>query len=205
MKHPEREEWIPYLYRETTPDVRRRLAAHLSECPACREQLQTWQHSQARLDSWKMSSVRPRPGGFAPLLKWAAAAALVLAIGFGAGRLSAKPDVNALRAALEPQLRQDLARLAREEAERSSAQTRSETQAMLAAYASSWDGQRRNDNQLVRTALDRLELQTLSLKKELDTVAVNTDAGLEQTEQQLAQLIVYNPPTAGSPQQKQIH
>ncbi len=199
MNHPEREKWVPYLYGEASPELRRELKSHLEVCARCREELAGWQNSIRRLDAWKLRPQRKPSELFLPGLKWAAAAVLVLALGVGIGRVSAaKSDVA--------QLRQELARMVRDEVSRSAPATvataRSEATRLLADYAASLDTRREADFQVIRTALDRLELQNLSLKKELDTVAVNTDAGLEQTEQQLAQLAVYRPPGNNSGSQK---
>ena len=108
MNHPKREEWAPYLFGETKLEVRRELNAHLKECADCRQEIENWQRSLARLDAWKLQPV-PKPGlNFAPYLNWAAAAALLLLLGFGIGRLTAKADVDKVRAAIEPAMRREL-------------------------------------------------------------------------------------------------
>ena len=194
---------MPFLYGEVTPDLRQQLKTHLEGCAECRDELERWKLSLARLDAWKLPRSRKPAELFVPLLKWAAAALLVLGFGIGIGRISASgSDAAKERAALKFQikqeLRQELAQLARDEMNRASpatlASARSEAERLLAAFAASLATQRDADNQTIRTALERLQLQNLSLKKELDTVAVNTDAGLQQTEQQLAQLAVYKQP-----------
>ena len=199
MNHPEREKWVPYLYGEASPELRRELKSHLEVCARCREEVAVWQRSVRRLDAWKLRPQRKPSELLVPALKWAAAAVLVLALGFGLGRVSAaKSDVA--------QLRRELAGMVRDEVSRSTPATvataRSEATRLLADYAATLDTRREADFQVIRTALNRLELQNISLKKELDTVAVNTDAGLEQTEQQLAQLAVYRPPGNNPESQK---
>ena len=200
---------MPFIYGEASPELRQELKAHLQVCVSCREELARWQRSLRCLDTWKLPRYRKPEERFAPVLKWAAAAVLMLALGlgFGAGRVSAaKSDVARVRAALEPQLRQELARMLQDELSRSSEATlaaaRSETQKSLAAFDTSMETRRTADNEAIHTALARLQLQNVSLKKELDTVAVNTDAGLEHTEQQLAQLAVYRSPGNNSEIQK---
>src|SRR5437773_2619311 len=188
MNHPKREEWAPYLFGETKLEVRRELNAHLKECADCRQEIENWQRSLARLDAWKLQSV-PKPGlNFAPYLNWAAAAALLLLLGFGIGRLTAKADVDKVRAAIEPAMRRELsqefARLVREEVSKSAVAT-------LAA-----SGQQAE--QAIYAVLENLESQSfvqfVSLKKDLDTVALNTDAGLRDTQQELVQLTDYKQP-----------
>lgn len=211
MNHPERENWVPFLYGEVAPEVRRQLTAHLEACAECREELASWKRNLERLDAWKLPRSRKPLERFAPMLKWAAATMLVVAFGFGIGRLSAASSNAAnyraqLKLQLKQELRLELAQLVQDGVSRATPATlataRSEANKLLAAYATDLATQRETDNQVLQTALDRLELQNLSLKKELDTVAVNTDAGLQQTEQQLAQFAVYKKP-AKTPAEQQ--
>ncbi|HWV99877.1 MAG TPA: anti-sigma factor [Candidatus Acidoferrum sp.] len=211
MNHPQHENWVPFLYGEMKPDLQRQLRAHLEVCAECREEVDNWKRSLRRLDAWKLPRSRKPDDLFVPILKWAAAAMLVLGLGFGVGRISAAgsdaaKDRAALKLQLKQELQQELAQFVRDEMRRATPATlataRSEANKLLAAYATSLEAQRDTDTQTIRTALDRLELQNISLKKELDTVAVNTDVGLQQTEQQLAQLAVYKQPGNVSQQQK---
>jgi cobalamin biosynthesis protein CbiD len=117
------------------------------------------------LDSWKLPRVSAAREVFQPVFKWAAAAAVVLAVGFGIGRItSARANVEFARAAIEPEIRKQM----------------------------------RQEFEAVYSALEKIDAQrvadTLSLKTELDIVAVNTDAGLRHTEQQLVQLADYTQP-----------
>src|SRR5437588_2561299 len=109
MNHPNREEWAPYLFGEAKPEARHRLTRHLQECADCRAEINTWQRSLHRLDAWELPD-RPRPGGqLMPLLRWAAAAAVILGLGFGIGRLgSGAVNAQRVRAAIEPELRKQL-------------------------------------------------------------------------------------------------
>ena len=55
-------------------------------------------------------------------------------------------------------------------------------------------------NQAISTALSRLDAAFFSLRKDLETVALNSDVGLRQTHQQLVRLADYSqantiPPT----------
>ena len=111
MKHPDREEWIPYLWGEASPEVKTQLTKHLEGCTECREQVATWDRTIRKLDSWKLpqrSAREPMPQAF---VRWAIAAMLVLGIGFGLGRFStyASFDANKLRSDLESSLRASLA------------------------------------------------------------------------------------------------
>ena len=203
MNHPERGNWVPFLDGEVTPDVRQQLRTHLEVCAECRDELEHWKRSLARLDAWKLPRSRKPAELLVPVLKWATAAALVVGVGFAIGRTTAGGSNNAkehaaLKLQIKQELQQELAQLAREEVSRATPATlaaaRSEANKLLAAYATNLETQRDTDNQVIRTALERLQAQNISLKRELDTVAVNTDVGLQQTEQQLAQLAVYKQP-----------
>jgi|SRR5882724_10921200 len=206
MNHPTREEWVPYLFGETKPDARRQLNAHLKDCPDCRQEIDTWKMSLGLLDSWKLPPV-PRPApSFAPFLNWAAAAAVVLLAGFGIGRLTARADVQRVRAAIEQELRRELtqefARLTREEMSKSASSTLAaaaqQTDQAMAVLTKAIEDTRTEDNRAIYAAMDKLEsdsfAQFVSLKKDVDTVAVNTDAGLRNTAQELVQLADYKQP-----------
>jgi len=169
---------MSYLYDEVEPDERARLSAHLRGCAVCAGQIDTWQVAARDLDAWQL-----RPGGaesaagrgreilLRRTIQWAAAAMILLGAGFLFGRIALPPiDQKKLIAAIEPEVRQQL----RQELE----------------------AKRIEDNRAVRVALEKLDAQRISdyvsLKKELDTVAVLTDAGLRDTEQQLARLADYS-------------
>jgi hypothetical protein len=207
MKHPEREDWIPFLYGEAKPSEQDRLSAHLEECEDCRCEIEGWRRSIRRLDDWKLS-FPPRPIRLAPWFQWAAAAAIILAAGFGLGRLSAKPPtLEQLSAAVEPELRRqiqrDLAKTVRGEVDRTSAaslaSSNQRVENLLAAFAARLDTQRSNDTRAISAALESLRsyyaANFFALKRDVDTIAVNADAGLRQTEQQLVHLAGYTEPT----------
>lgn len=190
MNHPKPEEWVPYLYGEAKPDVRRSLKAHLKGCPECRDEVEHWKRSVDRLDAWKLPRASTPIELFAPLARWAAAAALVLGLGFALGRLGNREAVaEQVRAGLEPQLRaelrQEMAQMVRQEIERNSSlvlqASGDQTEKLLAAY---------NNLNETRRAAD-LERLYVALKKQLDTVAINTEEGF-------VQLAGYGPATAES-------
>jgi hypothetical protein len=193
MKHPEREEWVPFIFGEADAGRRRELEGHLDECAECRDEIESWQRSLGRLDSWELPAPAKRRRNFARLAKWAAAAVVVLSIGFAIGRgTAAHVDAEKVRAAVEKDLRGQVAQIARDEAAKA---------ASLAVTASSQKAETRRaaDNRVIFAVLERLETQhttdCLTLKKELDTLAINADAGLRQTEEQLVQFADYSRPT----------
>ena len=77
-----------------------------------------------------------------------------------------------------------------------------QTEELAADYAAALEAKRTEDNQAIYTALQKLDSQRiadyLSLKRDLDTVALNTDAGLRRTEQQMVQLADYTQPAGTS-------
>jgi anti-sigma factor RsiW len=192
MNHPKPEEWVPYLYGGLTPDTRRQLKTHLDNCADCRGELQRWKRSIHRLDAWKL----PRAGNplqlLAPALKWAAAAAIVLGVGFGLGRFTGTEAMAArVRARVEPQLRQALqqqmAQLVRAEVERISPaalkQPGNQTEKLLADYIAVNDAR-----------AEQLQQFCLNLEHKVDTVAVNTA-------REFVELATYHPPSANHPPQ----
>ncbi len=188
MNHPELEKLVSYSFGELKSNERRQLKAHLRACTQCRNTVETWRRSLNRLDAWKLPAQRKPIGAFAPFFQWATAAALVLCAGVAIGRVSAtRLDVKTVRAAIEPELRQEIMRASRQ------------TDEAIAAFAKALESRRAEDNKAIFAVFDKLESQhaadVLALKKELDTVALNTDAGLQQTEQQFAQLAGSSQPT----------
>jgi len=123
MTHPGKDEWMDYLYGEITADQKRTLRSHLEECSQCQSDVEGWQYSMKALDGWQLDDkgkTVSRIGLYAgPMLRWTAAAVLMIGLGFVAARLFAPgtPDIEQLRAdletslkaTLEPQIRQNLA------------------------------------------------------------------------------------------------
>jgi hypothetical protein len=174
MNHPKREDWVQYLYGEIKPDLRRQLNEHLQSCAECGEELQNWKRSLQRLDAWKLPRTSARLDAVTPFLKWAAAALLVLGLGFGFGRLTARQaDLAKVRAQVEPGLRREFAELLRREIDKSSATTLAQAQRQAEEVGAAY------------YAL---------LKKDLDTVAINTDVSLRRAEQGLMQVADYRQP-----------
>jgi len=207
MNHPKHEEWVPYLFGEAKPEVRHQLKTHLRDCAECRREIESWQRSLGRLNAWKLLPAPRAVPTFAPISNWAAAAALVLLVGFGVGRLTAaKADEAKVRAALAPELRRELsqefARFVHDELERSASATLAaagqQTDQAVALLAKALQDTRAEDNRAIYAALNKLESQSfeqfVSLKKDLDTVAVNADNGLKDTAEGLVELAGYSRP-----------
>ena len=197
MNHPPSETWMSYLYGELSAGERAKLSAHLQTCPDCAAKIGDWQSAQNQLDAWRVPAKRRRAALALPALKWAAAAAILLSAGFSAGRFTAATvEAEKVRAALEPELRREFAQTLRAELDKSASATlaasAAQTKALLADYAGAAEAARAADHQAYDAALNKVTLQHdadfVLLKKDLDTVAVNTDADLRRTEQQVIQL-----------------
>ncbi len=204
MNHPKHDEWVPYLFGEAKPEVRRELKSHLRDCADCRAEIESWQRSLGRLNAWKLPPAPRAAPTFAPFLNWATAAAVILLLGFGVGRLTAaRADVAKVRAAIAPELRrelsQELALFVRAELDRNGSATLAaagqQTDQAVALLAKALQDTRGEDNRAIYAALNKLESQSfeqfVSLKQDLDTVAVNADNGLKDTAEGLAQLAGY--------------
>jgi hypothetical protein len=212
MNHPTREEWMSYLYDELTGDQRASLAAHLAVCPDCKTGVNEWRAVRNDLNAWQLSTKRGRFSSRWPLVRWAAAAAIMIGVGFGIGHFTtaAAVDTNKLRAAIEPsvreQLKQEFAQTLRSELEKVSAATLATSNAdakqLIADLLKLYESNRTEDNQAVYNALNKLDAQRLadytSLRKELETVAVLTDVGFRRTQQQLVQLADYAQPATNT-------
>jgi hypothetical protein len=194
--HPAAAQWAEYLYDELTPQVRAELDAHARGCPACQAQLAQWRETMGALDSWR---VRPRPRAltvFREYARWAAAAGLVLGLGWLGGRFAAPPapDVQRIRAELQPAvelaLRDEFE--ARLRAGLAAADQRHEDR--LVELAQAWATTRAEDQQNTLALYQRGERQRRSeyaaLRRDLETVAVVAQDAIGNTQQQLTQLAV---------------
>jgi outer membrane murein-binding lipoprotein Lpp len=189
VNHPNAEEWMGYLYNEIAPERKREMHAHLAECGDCGKQLHQWRAGMSALDDWKTPAPRLRILAQPPvtLVKWAAAAAVVLLAGFAIGRQSsnASGEVAELKASVT-QLTQ---RIDDQSAVASAA--REQTLRLLAEYAKLDDARRTEDRDTVELALREMDSRLLKLRTELETVAVNTETGFRQTKEGLTTLASY--------------
>jgi len=63
------------------------------------------------------------------------------------------------------------------------------TKGLLADYHHLQETQRVQDNRDIYAVLERLDASCASIRKDLDTVALNTDVSFRATEQQLVELV----------------
>jgi anti-sigma factor RsiW len=194
MKHPDQETWISYLYEEAlSPSRRAELEDHLATCETCRSRLDSWQQVRRQLNAWSLPPRRSRPAIAAPLLRLAAMI-IVLAIGVVLGRhaFGGQPDVDSLRS----QLREDVAAEMRADMERILAAARedqrTDLQGWLTRFTTFQEDQRAQDLAAVHHALLQLDAQRrldhASLRRDMETVAVLTDASFRLAHEQLVQV-----------------
>ena len=189
VNHPGAEEWMAYLYNELAPERKRELHAHLAQCGDCGKQLHQWRTSMLALDEWKMPAPRLKVLAQPPitLVKWAAAAAVVLVVGFAIGRQSsnAASEVGELKTAVA-QLTQRI-----DEERATTSAVREQSLRLLAEYAKLDDARRAEDREAVELALRDMDSRLFKLRSELETVAVNTETGFRQTKEGLTTLASY--------------
>ncbi|MHC4714746.1 MAG: anti-sigma factor family protein [Planctomycetota bacterium] len=110
MTHPSKEDLISLVYGEIAGEERALIEAHLDACVQCRQHIEQWRGAMGQLDTWQLPE---KPGVFRvrpASLRWAAAAMVLIAIGFGIGFLARSPstDIEALYEALRPRIEASL-------------------------------------------------------------------------------------------------
>ena len=196
MKHPTREEWMSYLYDESPTDLRRLFQAHLRDCAACRAQIETWQGATRQMNEWPMP---PRRRGLpsAGLVRWAAAAVVVVLATVGVTNLLAmKREVSQLRAEVRVQLQGELDAALAQVTEQASQSATAEAQRLIVSVAQKLEEKQIHERQTLLTALQKLNAQRITdyakLRKELETVALFSEAGWQRAENQISSL-AYQP------------
>lgn len=165
MKHPNQEQWMEYLYNELSAGERSQFSAHLATCEECRRKVRSWQQTMTSLDEWQPPvSVAPAVR-WSRTVRWAAAAMLMLGLGFALSRMTTPViDQAALRAELKSEVESGVQKQWQQELKKLNAQI---------------DRQRLEDQQQVVQTLRQMEAQRLadfaSLRYELDTLAMSAD------------------------------
>jgi predicted dinucleotide-binding enzyme len=219
MNHPNREDWMGFLYEEVGNEEQLRLSAHLQECPSCQRQVAAWRGTMAGLSQWQLNSP-PAARRLAPRswLSWAAAAAVFLVAGITIGASNRPPDLTSLRAALEPSIkasiekdiqsqwqglvqktvaaeREKVMADLRERIERTSAES-DDLHKQMADLSRAISVNSARDHEEILTAFSELEAQWVvahqKLRADLETVAVTTEEGFKKAQTQLVQLASYS-------------
>jgi anti-sigma factor RsiW len=155
MSHPTREEWMAFVYEELEQNEKRPLTEHLQACPECARRVEAWRGTMGALDGWRISA-RSRPVTRQPWIRWAAAAAVLLAAGIAIGEVAASQRMRKEFAAESAQMRKEV------------------LQAM--------SENRLQDQQAILATLRELETRRAgemkALREDLETVAANTQVQL---------------------------
>lgn len=163
MKHPTQEEWMDYLYHEAPANERAKLSAHLAACPECRTQVQGWQQTMTSLNTWQPAIKEAPAFSWLPAIRWAAAAAIMLSLGFALSQMTT-PKVDV--AALQAQVRTEIA-----------AELKQQMQQEMAQFTTAQAKQRVDDQQQLVQTLRQMEAQRLadfaSLRYELENLAMS--------------------------------
>ena len=187
MKHPNRDEWAPYVFGEASAAEARRLEGHLAGCEECAAEIAGWQRSLKMLDSWEVAP-RPRVRNIvAPVFRWAVAAAIVLAAGVAVGRMTS-PTAESMRANVEASVRSavaaDLERMLAQSEARLAALSEENSRELSQAFGGTLEAARTED----REAMVALEERLVNWRRDLETLALQTDQGLRQARFTMTQL-----------------
>ena len=216
MEHPTYEELLAHLEGTSPMDSAKQVKQHLENCAECAAELAGWQRTIKKLKKYEVSPQEVSVGfaGASVMLKWAAAAAvLMLGIGFGLGRLS-EPSALRFRPAVAAQVKQQvqselkaqlLAAFTPRGTDSFGLQLRRELISSLSASQTSTEKeqlvqqilqavqQKQDENQRMLLALlyqvrQEHETDYLALRHDLETAASVADSDLQQNRQQLSQL-----------------
>ena len=117
MNHPNREEWMAYLYKEVGRKRQAELKEHLKLCSQCQADVTAWRSVMKELDRWRLPErrgVSKARWDMRWAVRWTAAAVLLILAGYAVGRVTvaAPPDLEqlqlALETTLEPAIRQNV-------------------------------------------------------------------------------------------------
>ncbi len=192
MNHPDQAAWMAFLYGEVSSNRKRELHAHLDSCPACSAQIQTWRSSMRSLDAWQLPASPRKSVELAPILKWAAAAAVIMIIGFLLGRHTSSS------ASEVAQLKASMAQLADMVANQSGALSNSiaasttaanaETVRLLTDYSRLQEEQRVTDREQVNLAFHAVDLRLKQIRSDLETVALSAETGFEEAHENITRV-----------------
>jgi anti-sigma factor RsiW len=189
VSHPNSHEWMDFLYRELPPKRQRELGAHLAQCSECAAQVKEWRVGMTVLDEWTLPAAQRASRQWQPVIKWAAAAAIVLFVGFTFGRQtsSAEKEIAALKATVA-QLAQNMENERILNARNAALEATEVTSQILSEHAQIEKSIQAEDREATALALRSIEARLSRLRSELETVALNTRTGFEQTHEGLTRL-----------------
>ena len=207
MKHPTSETWALFASDMLPAEERQSLAAHLNECGTCAAEVEQLRKTIDRLTQFDFPAQRKARWN-RDTLRWAAAAALLLAAGFLAGRMQSDSQPLARhRAAIESSVRASMENAWMERlraSETRTAQLLAEMEARLADGAEARTGrafadlvgefdralvaERQKNASALESLRQRMENDLRWLRTDLETVASHADDRLRLASFQLRQL-----------------
>lgn len=202
MKHPERQEWVPFLFGEAAPEAKRKLAAHLQSCPQCADEIAGWRRSLGKLDRWQLPPVLwRRPERVVPAFRWAIAASVALFAGVALGRLATGPGLSreqlraevqtAVNAAVE-QARKETANSVADLDARLARVSEAQHRQLLRGFTELFAQAREQDRASMVAVLDRIEREHaadyVALRSDLETVASAADEQLREARRRIVQM-----------------
>ena len=111
--HPTQDQWMEYLYGEMPSPQRKSLEAHLKDCAPCQSKKAEFSGTMETLDAWQVDvpakhSIASTRAWVQPVVKWAAAATLLVTTGFAAAKFSQPAvDLDALEAKVTAQMEEN--------------------------------------------------------------------------------------------------
>jgi len=193
VKHPTNEEWMAYLYGESPAARHVELKAHAASCAECGHKVQGWRATMTTLDKSVLPKRRPAPTVSVQWAQWAVAAAIVLFVGFLAGRFTntSSAEVASLKnslAQLSSQLETERSTAASNLVATATSAATEEATRLMEEYSHRASAQQAEDQQSVALALKAFDFRLDKLNAELTTVAVNTQSGFKKTQENLIAL-----------------
>ncbi len=144
------------------------------------------------LDAWQLPASPRKSVELAPILKWAAAAAVIMIIGFLLGRHTSSS------ASEVAQLKASMAQLADMVANQSGALSNSiaasttaanaETVRLLTDYSRLQEEQRVTDREQVNLAFHAVDLRLKQIRSDLETVALSAETGFEEAHENITRV-----------------
>ena len=200
MNHPTDEQWGQYLFGEAGPDLNAKLKAHLAECTDCAREVAAMQRTVRQLDAWQLPEHPRQRRALDPMIKLAIAAAVVLAMGIGLGRLTApKPvDVQSLRSEWRASLLEEVESARSAGEERMLRETTLALQTLARDMSATIAAGRQEDRTAFEAALDQLKQQRdidyVSLRRDLETVASAADQQIRHAHLKIFELATTTTP-----------
>jgi hypothetical protein len=195
MKHPNRDEWVPYIFGEARAADAKRLGAHLETCAECAAEVATWRRSLQALDKWEVPRPTPSRPIIAPVFRWAVAAAIVLAAGIAIGRMTV-PNVNTIRADVERSVKaafaEQLQQAVAQSETRLASVSEERAEELWRIFSDALGNAREEQRQMTAALLDeqRREYETryVNLRRDLEILAQVADREIQEANLKMIQL-----------------